>query len=82
MADLAVRYSCNDTPPLIPFPCLDYVVTSMKDLVYDVRRTLVANVALLGVEGCPAELLSESLIVVALCVPSTKASFYLKIETS
>jgi hypothetical protein len=54
----------------------------MKDLMYDVGRTLVANVALLGVEGCPAELLSESLIVVALCVPSTKVSFYLKIETS
>ena len=82
VADFAVRISCNGTPPPIPYPCLDYVVTSMEDLMYDVGRTLLDKALLLEVEGCSAELLPESLIVVALCVPSTKVSFYLKIETS
>jgi hypothetical protein len=74
VADFAVRISCNGTPPPIPRPCLDYLVTSMKDLMYDVGRTLLDNVLLLEVEDCSAELLPASLIVVALCVPSAKVS--------
>jgi hypothetical protein len=77
VADFAVRFSCNGTPPPIPYPCLDYVVTSTNDLMYGVGRTLSDKALLLEVEGCSAKLLSESLIVIALCVPSTKVGFYL-----
>ena len=82
MVDFVVPISCNGTPLPIPYPCLDYVVTSMKDLMYGVGRTLSDKALLLEVEGRSAELLPESLIVVTLCVPSTKVSFYLKLERS
>jgi hypothetical protein len=74
--------SQSASPVMAHRPPSRILASSMKDLMYDVGCTLLDKALLLEVEGRSAELLPESLIVVTLCVPSTKVSFYLKIETS